>query len=204
MTAVWGQYLAFVAQMWGTVWVPFGAALLAALAVMPESRGGAWRGLRVRPVPPAGLYLAKVAVLIAEGALASLLMAALVLLFGSLLIGGLQPVHWEMLAITTFVPFVGALPLLSLHLWLAAAKGIAPSFTVMVGGFLTEMVLMTNPLGLLSPWTYPMRATMLALGGNNEPIAGLGAALPVLGLSLGVALALAVLGAAWFARSEVK
>ncbi|MHB1416373.1 MAG: ABC transporter permease [Chloroflexota bacterium] len=200
----WPQYLAYAAQMWSMVWVPFGGALLAGLAVLPETRGGAWRALRARPVPPAGLYLAKLAVLIGEGALASALMAALVLAGGVLVIGTGEPVRWDMLAAATLLPFAGAWALLALHLWLATAKGFAPTFTVAVGGFMTAMALSANPLGLLSPWTYPLRALSAMVAGDQGPTVLWAQALPIVGLSLALALALAILGAVWFARSEVK
>ncbi len=200
----WPQYLASAAQMWSMIWVPFGGALLAGLAVLPETRGGAWRALRTRPVSPAGLYLAKLAVLIGEGALASVLMAALVLAAGALVIGTGEAVRWDMLAAATLLPFVGAWPLLATHLWLATAKGFAPTFTVAVGGFLTAMALATHPLGLLSPWTYPLRTVSAVMGGEQGQMVVWAQVLPMVGLSLAVAMALAVLGAAWFARSEVK
>ena len=159
----------------------------------------------MRPVPPAGLYLAKLAVIIGEGALASALMGVLILAGGALVIRPAQPVRWDPLAVVTLVPFIGDWPLLGPHLWLAAAKGFAPTFTVAVGGFLSQMVVLVNPsLGVLSPWTYPLSGTTAALGGDKGPLGGTAQVLPLLGLSLGVALASAVLGAVWFTRSEVK
>ena len=160
----WSQYLTNVAQMWGSCGcrsaVPCSLAwrYCRSHAVAPGAPCA--RALSRRPV----LYLAKLAVIIAEGALASVLMGVLVLAAGLLVIGPGQPVRWDTLAVVAFLPFVGAWPLLGLHLWLAAAKGFAPTFTVAVGGFFTAMVLMANPLGLLSPWTYPLRTLMAALG----------------------------------------
>lgn len=208
----WEKLLAYLGTYWGAIWVPFGATLLAALAVAPEARGGAWRALRARPVPPAGLFVAKAVTVMLEGALASALLFVLLATVGTLIAGAGEPIPWLKLSLLGLLPFIGALPVLALHLWLATGKGFAPTFVVGVGGFIAGMLAQALDQWMPVPWSYPERALRPLLQFQQagvdltvqEALAVVQAAAPVIGLSLVLAVALVAAGAVWFSRCEVK
>lgn len=206
----WSLFLATIFVWWVTVWVPVGAALAAGLADRIERRSGAWRALRARPLSPATLYVAKLSVLALQMLAGALVMAAVTGVVGAILAG--WPVPLGRLGMVVFLSWLASLPLLSIGLWVSNAAGLWASVALGLVGMVAGAVAAETPEWLYVPWAWPARAAIPAAGvhANGLPLetgselASLGVIPPVIGVSLAASAALALLGALWFSRREVR
>lgn len=206
----WTLFLGVVYNWWPVLWIPLGAALFAALSTLQEARSGAWRALRVRSVPSAFLYGAKLAVLALHTLLGTLLLVALVLVAGVALIGGLVP--WETVVLGALLPWLAALPILALQLWVAEAGGVGTSIAVGVIGFLMGAMTAETENWAYVPWAWPIRiaAPFVGVHANGLPLAAedplrdAGIVTSIIALSLISCAVIAAAGSWWFSRREVR
>jgi ABC-2 type transport system permease protein len=206
----WSLFLTVIYNWWPVLWVPTGAALLAALAVSNETRAGTWRILRARPTRPAALYAAKLVVLALHTLLSALLLAAAALLMGMLLVD--EPVPWAPLILGALLPWLSALPLLAIQLWVATSLGLAGSVVLGVVGFLLGAMIAETAWWVCVPWSWPVRAVIPIMGfhANGVPLAPGDplrdpAVVPqVILLSLLVFAVVGMLGAMRFGRKEAR
>lgn len=195
-------------ELWAIVWLPCGLALLAGLLADQEAQAGDWRGLRVRPLPPALLYAAKLAVL----ALATLLGALGAQLLLALAAGALgRPAAAPGLLLAgALLPWLTALPLLAAYLWLAVARGIGATLGLGTLGLFFAALLGDTSMGNTSwglvPWAWPVRLfKLIGLLLRDVPLPADAAHTLALtsAASLGLTAALVAGGMVWFARREV-
>jgi ABC-2 type transport system permease protein len=207
--ADWRLFLNAVYNWWCVLWIPMGAAILTALAAAREARSGAWRSLRARPSSPATLYGAKLAVLSLHALLCALVLLAVALLAGVAAFGAAVP--WGNLLLGALLPWVAALPLLAIQLWVATALGPAASVALGVVGFLPGALVAETGSWAYVPPSWPVRVAIPVVGfhANGTPLEA-GSPLrdlpvaPVLLLALATFVAVGALGALWFTRKEVR
>ncbi|MBE3575100.1 MAG: ABC transporter permease, partial [Firmicutes bacterium] len=122
-TPGWSAVFTWVFEAWSELFLPMGAALLAGLAASYEAQAGNWSVLRARPVAPGLLYTSKLLTLQAHALISTALAAAAAAVAGFALRSP-GPVPWQPLALAVLLPWVAALPILALQLWVATAKGL--------------------------------------------------------------------------------
>ncbi|BBL79455.1 multidrug ABC transporter permease [Rubrobacter xylanophilus] len=207
----WPLFLGVVYNWWPILWVPMGAALLAALAAWYEKRAGAWVLLRARPQPPAVLFGAKLLVLALHTLLSTAILAATVAVVGAVVIGA--PIPLDTLLLGAFLPWIAALPILVIQLWVATAGGFGASVVVGVVGFISgALTAESSDLVHFVPWAWPIRVVIPIIGihangvplGSGDPLWDSSIVPVILGLALIVAAALLAAGSLWFSRKEVR
>lgn len=206
----WPHQLMIIGNWWPVLWVPFGAALLAALAVWQDG-GGTWRIVRARQISPGVLYGAKAIVVAGYFTLSSALLFAFTLIMGKLS-NWSQPVPWGTLSLAVLVPWAGGLAVLAIELWLASAKGFGAAFGLAVLGFLAGIAAAEQPAWVCVPWAWGIRGAIPVIGthANGLPMAAgdplWDTSVTGLAIALGLvaALGLGTVGAVWFSRREVQ
>lgn len=208
----WEALFGLVFQLWTLLFVPAGAALLAGLAAAHEAQAGNWYGLRVRPISPSALYGGKLTILGFHALAGSLLLSVLTAISGTVV--GLSGAPWSALLVAGLLSWLAALPLLTLHLWVATAWGVGASVAVGVPGLLAAALIGGTGLGSgvwwVIPWSWPARVALPVLGFFEGAVAGLPAGLDpgayvavICGMALALALSLAAASLVWFGRREV-
>lgn len=206
----WEMVLATTYNWWTVLAVPIGGALLAALSAWQDERWGGWRAMRVRPTAPAALFGAKFAVLAIHTLLASLLL--MLLTFGQGLVLASGPVPWVKLVTGALLPWVAALPVLALQLWVASITNFAVSTLLGVVGFVVGVATAKDPTWVYVPWAWAVRITVPVLGvhpngiplSSGDPLLDLGVVSMAVGLALAATVVVGALGALWITRREVK
>ncbi len=209
--ATWYHKLVIIGNWWPVLWVPFGSALLAALAAWTDTRPGTWRALRTRPLAPATLYAAKLLVLAGQALLSTLVLLAATLIMGKLALWQ-EPVPWAPLLWALLLPWVASLPVLALQLWVATAGGFGASFALGIIGFLAGIWGAEQAAWVYVPWAWSIRSTIPIIGAHanglplepGSPLWDRGVMLPAVLLGLGAGLLIGLASAAWFARREVR
>jgi ABC-2 type transport system permease protein len=198
----------WVDQLWTTLWLPCGLALLAGLLADQEAQAGNWRGLRVRPQPPTCLYAAKFAVLAGYTLLGALTAQALLAIAaGALGRPGAAP---GLLIVSVLLPWLVALPFLAVYLWIAVARGIGTALGLGMLGLFFATALGGTSMGDAVwgavPWAWPVRLVMLLappLRGLPLPTDAAHTIAQTSAAALALTVALVAGGMAWFARHEV-
>lgn len=207
----WSLFLGVVYNWWPILWVPMGAALLAALAAWYEKRAGAWVVLRARPQPPAVFFGAKLLVLALHTLLSTAILAATVAVIGTVVIGA--PVPLDTLLLGAFLPWVAALPILVIQLWVATVGGFGASIIVGVIGFISgALAAESNDWVHFVPWAWPIRVAIPIVGihangvplGTGDPLWDTSVVPGILGLALALAAVALAAGSLWFSRREVR
>lgn len=207
----WPLFLGVIYNWWPILWVPMGAALLAALAAWYEDRSGAWVVLRSRPQHPAVLFGAKLLVLTLHALLATAILAVAVFLAGTVLIGVSVPL--DTLLLGAFLPWIAALPLLAIQLWVAMAGGFGASIVVGVGGFISgALAAESNTLIYFVPWAWPIRVIIPIVGihangtplASGDPLWDPGIVPGILALSFIFAAGVLAASSLWFTKKEVR
>jgi ABC-2 type transport system permease protein len=208
--ASWPLLLAVVFTWWATVWTPLGSALVPALADRMERRAGAWRTLRSRPLSPAALYAAKLAIVSLQTLAGAAVMAAVTGVVGAALAPG--PVPIGRLLMVVLLPWLCSLPLLVVGLWVSSVAGLWASAGLGVAGMVAGVLTAEGSRWVYVPWAWPVRAAIPAAGAHasgvplkpDSALANFGLVPPVVAVSLACAAAFAVLGTLWFSRREVR
>ena len=209
----WREVFAWTFEAWTQLFIPIGAALLAGLAASCEAQAGDWRALRTRPVAPGLLYAAKLLVLLAQTLIGTALVGGAAGVAG-LAIGAPGPVPWATLALAAALAWVAALPVVSLQLWVATARGPGLSLGLGAVGLLLAAIVggtsMGDAIWPLVPWAWPPRIlavpALQVLGGAVSEAASVRASLILrylLAAGPGVGLLLSGAGILWFSRREV-
>ena len=208
--ASWPLLIGVIFAWWATVWTPLGSALAAALSNRLDGRIGSWRALRARPIPPTTLYVGKLVVLAFQTLVGAVVLVVAVAGVGLVLGAGTVPVG-RLLGVA-LLPWVAALPLLAIGLWVSTAAGLWASVALGMVGLAAGALTAETANWFYVPWAWPVRAAIPAAGVHAsgiplEPssvLANPGLVPPVLVLSLAAAAAVALLGALWFSRGEVR
>ncbi|QHS22806.1 ABC transporter permease subunit [Virgibacillus sp. MSP4-1] len=98
-----------------------GIAILTSFTASVENETNAWKQLLALPVSKMSVYLSKFTVLATLLFLSTFLLAIFTLAYGLFLDLGVQ-VPWVEILKSSFLPFLAALPVLALHLWIATVS----------------------------------------------------------------------------------
>lgn len=204
----WEQFLAIVFNWWPIIWLPFGLAILAGQSAAIERRAGAWRSLRVRPIPPAAFFMGKFAALAAQTLLGTLWLLALTLA-GGLFLTHQTPPFGQLLTVGALL-WVVALPLIALALWLALAGGFVATLLGALVGVALGALTAEGSRWFLVPTAWPLRLALPLVGVHangvplepDSPLRQI-STLPPLVAALVATVILLGLGQWWFTRREV-
>ncbi len=173
--------------------IALGVCLLASMVFDVDHRSRSWKQLFALPVSREGVYLTKIAVVMALLAMASVLAALGIA--GIWVWLDLGAVPWGKLALFAVVPWLAAFPLVALQSALSAhIRNQAVSLTAGVAGVVAALFGATMPAWV--PWAPPVD-TMTWLVSGKAPLA------PSLTYAALVGTVLAVGGAIAFARRDV-
>lgn len=197
----WHRLAQGVLGLWAFLMLPLYVTLQSSLLGALEHGPQRWRTLLALPLPRSAHYLAKLATLLALVLASHLLLAGLAAAGGLLLavtqprIGLAGPPPWDLLLAQAARLSVAGLGMVAIHGWVALrfrnfalACGLGMGATV--AGFL---IAQSSRFGPWYPWSLPM-ATM-ARDGSLAP--------QVMAWSAVLALAITLLGLAWFRRAEI-
>jgi lantibiotic transport system permease protein len=167
--------------------LPVGNTLLATMMVGMEHTANAWKQIFALPVSRTGVYMGKFLWLFGL-----LLLASLLTSLGTAWLGlrmGFGPeVPWKLVLGEGVLPFLAAMPLLSLQLWLSmtfANQGW--SMGIGVVGTIAGMSLYQNPATQWLPWAYPILSSPVGQDGiDPAKWVPIGVGLGILGLLAGM------------------
>jgi ABC-2 type transport system permease protein len=206
----WTLLLGQVYNWWPLLFMPLGTALMAALVELQEKKAGRYRNLRMHPVPPAGIWIAKVAVLAYYALMSTLVLMGAVLASGLLTAAGAIP--WSSIVSGGLVIWLAALGTIPIQLWAAAWKGTLFSLLVGFLGMVAGVAAAPLPYWVFVPWSWPLRlmAPVIGVHPNGvlldaaDPLRD-AAVIPVgIGLSLATVIVMTLLTSVWFGRREVR
>ncbi|WP_374603279.1 ABC transporter permease [Arenimonas sp.] len=196
----WNGFMQATLVLWAFLMLPLLVTLQAALLAGLDHQGNQWKHLLALAPPRRVHYLAKLLGLAALVAMSQLAMFLLLPLGGAVLsvvkpaFGLVGGPPWAALARELAEIYAACLMLVALHTWIAlrwrsfaVAVGVGMAATVM--GFLIGQ---SARFGPWYPWSLPMQTLA-----SDPAIAP-----QVAAYSLAAAIVLAVLGLAWFRRSE--
>ncbi|WP_342567614.1 ABC transporter permease [Psychrobacillus sp. FSL K6-4046] len=166
----WGYYLANVHSLTPLALV-LGIAILTSFIASIENETNAWKQLISLPVSKMGVYLSKFTVLASLLFVSSLLVGIFSLVYGIFLNLGDDIPYLELLKYS-FYPYLAALPVLALQLWIASVsqnQGI-PITTGVLGVifaysafFLPDWMIWKWP-SLMNEWDEPIINALLGVG----------------------------------------
>ena len=166
----WGYYLANVHSFTPLALV-LGIAILTSFIASIENETNAWKQLISLPVSKMGVYLSKFTVLASLLFVSSLLVGIFSLVYGIFLNLGDDIPYLELLKYS-FYPYLAALPVLALQLWIASVsqnQGI-PITTGVLGVifaysafFLPDWMIWKWP-SLMNEWDEPIINVLLGVG----------------------------------------
>lgn len=149
--------------IWSGVIIPLMVGVLAGFITHEEELAGNFVGFLGTGISRPKLYLGKFILLLFCLTICTLI-AVLVLSGGMKL---LIPcgANMKLFILAALLTSVGALPLLSLHLWISFAWGMGASIGISFGGLLIAILFGTTSLGenvwQFVPWTWPVKLGLL-------------------------------------------
>lgn len=185
----WAYYLLNVSSFTPLA-IVLGIAILTAFTASVEDETNAWKQLLALPVSKMNVYLSKFTMLLILLLGSSVLLAVFTLLYGVVLDLG-EEIPVARLLEYSFFPFLAALPVLALHVWIALVsrnQGI-PITVGIVGTILTYSAFML-PDWLIWKWPSMMNDW-------NEPVINVW-------LGIGAGLVIYVIGMMDFVRRDAK
>lgn len=206
----WQLFIGAIFNWWAVLWIPLGTALLCALSSSTETKACSWVALRARPISPATLYGAKLAVLSLHTLASAALVVPITAISGMALIG--TPVPLTTLIALVILTWLAALPLLAIGLWTSVGVGFWGSVVLGIVGLFAGVLTAETGSWPFVPWAWPVRVSLPLSGVHangislrpDDPMDSLAVLPPVITVSLAVAAALAIAGSLWFSRREVK
>lgn len=203
----WELHLYQGYNWWPVLFIPIGTALLATLAAAME-RKNRFLPMRLSPLAPGKIWIAKVAAL-SLLSLATFLILILFVLFSGLLVAQ-GDIPWKKIIIGGLVMWWASLPLIPLQLGIASGTHPALSLGAGFGGLLAGVLAAPKQYWVLIPWSWPIRlmSPIIGVHPNGLPlevgdplwdpsVIGIG-----LALSLASYLTFTLVSGLWFNRKE--
>lgn len=202
----WKTFTNVTLEFWGVL-VPMTAALLAALSVRADQ--DSWRLMLSYAVPRWRYAVGKTAALAAFGLVSSLVLFA-ALLLGAAINGQLGD-HLGMLAAASFLPWLAGLATTALAVAVAMAWGLGPTIALGVAGMLSGALISDKTFWYVVPFAWPMRVILPIAGigpngiplTNRSPLTDRGVIPVAVGLSVSLAIVIAVAASLHMTKKEV-
>lgn len=158
----WSFVLALVYNWWPVIFIPLGMALFAALVHSQEMKAGQYRGIRLYPVSPSTVWLAKIVVMACHSLFTTGFLLLSLLLAGLITAGGAVP--WDKIFAGGLTLWFVSLPIIPLQLWAATWKGMMGSMTLGVSGLLLGVTAAAKNAWLFVPWSWGIRLMSPIIG----------------------------------------
>ena len=199
--SIWSFLLGPSASLWSLLMLPLFVALETALTAGLEHSGDNWKHILALSVPRRSIYLAKLISSIAIIALAHLILAAAIVIAGSLVrliqpqLGMAAALPWDRLWRYTALPFAGSLLIIVIHLWIAVRwRNFAVAMGVGIALTVCGVLVVNSRWAGYYPWTLPAILVNTFRNGNI--------AWPLMLYGLGVASVAAIFSTREFVRRD--
>jgi len=206
----WQLILDLVFNWWPVIFIPMGLALFAALTESQEKKAGNYRSLRVRYIPPACLWIAKVIIMGCHTLMSTLVLIGATVISG--LITGVGSIPWFKIVAGGFTTWIASLAIIPLQLWIATWKGTFASMTMGLLGLIAGVIAAAGPYWIYVPWSWPTRLMSPIIGVHpngtllestspllNATVIPQGIIVSIISLII-----LTLITAVWFNKKEVK
>ena len=158
----WQLILDLVFNWWPVIFIPMGLALFAALTAAQEKKAGNYRGLRVRDISPAHLWVAKIVIMGFHTLISTLVLIVTTVISG--LITGSGSIPWFKIFTGGFATWIVSLAIIPLQLWMATWKGTSASIAMGFLGLIAGVVAAAGPYWIYVPWSWPTRLMSPIIG----------------------------------------
>ena len=196
-------------ETWAVLVIPMGIGLVSGLVVQQEELAGSFNGLLGSKPARYKTYFGKLAMLVF--ALATGTLIALFSLLAGLSIILKISISMEAFLGATIMVILGAIPILTFHLWIGLAWGMGATIGIGGAGVLAA-ALMATSLGdsvwQFVPWGWPVRLSMLSgsylLLGSGADFSDFSIRQGTVGLVFAIIFFVVMLlgGLAWFSKWE--
>lgn len=175
---LWDTLTRNIVTLWGLLMVPFFITLETALLAQMEHKENTWKDLFALPVPRWSIYSAKLVLVTAMLASASVVLFAGMAAMGTLLpllqprLSFPAPVPWSHFVRPLLMLFGASLWILTIHQWFSLrtrsfTAAAAFGMSAVVGSFL---ITQSQTYSRYYPWSYPLRVVIPGGGFNDQAL----------------------------------